>query len=192
MGVCLDISSISDSNAGVLLEHPRLIWNIIFPQHTNILTVKSEHPLASLIPPEPYSHGRFEPEAHVTKLTVGEYWHGLHYLLCNEVWSGALPDAFLIDGGEFVGEVDIGYGPARVFTSEEVAEIAESMQAKTRRTLTHNFDSSKMLDFDIYPQIWDEETALPTCLNHFEKLQGFLKDLANYNLGMVVYLTRHD
>ncbi len=192
MGVCLDISSISDSNAAVLLEHPRLIWNIIFPQHSNILTVKSDHPLASLIPPEPYSHGKFEPEAHITKLTMAEYWHGLHYLLCNEVWSGVLPDAFLIDGGEFVGDLDVGYGPARIFTAEETLEIATSIQGKNRRDLTKNFDSSKMLDCDIYPPIWDKETALPTCLNYFEKLQSFLKDLATHNLGMVIYLTRHN
>lgn len=191
MGVCLDISSISDSNAGVLIEHPRLIWNIIFPQHANILTTRSEHSLAALLPPpEPFALRAFEPEAHVLKTSLGKYWHGIHYLLCRKVWSGALPDAFLIDGGTFVGDVDIGYGPARVFTAEEAGEIAESLLRKTRRDLICNFDSNLMLDYDIYPQVWEEETALMSCLNHFDGLQAFLQKIRANRLGMVMCLTR--
>lgn len=193
MGVCLDISTISDSNAGVLIEHPRLIWNIIFPQHTNILRTRNDHPVTALIPlTEPFADGKFEPEAHVLKTTLGEYWHGIHYLLCGEVWSGELPNAFLIDGGEFVGDIDVGYGPARVFTAEETQEITSSILQKTRRDLTRHYDSCQMQDYDIYPQIWDQESALPNCLDHFESLQEFLQNARKHQLGMVVYLTRYD
>lgn len=193
MGVCLDISTISDSNAGVLIQHPRLIWNIIFPQYTNILRKRNDHPITTLIPfAEPFTDGNFEPEAQVLKTSLGEYWHGIHYLLCGDVWSGKLPNAFLIDGGEFVGDIDVGYGPARVFTAEETAEITSSMLQKARRDLTRRFDAYQMLDYDIYPQIWDHETAMPNCLEHFESLQNFLKDARQHQLGMVVYLTRHN
>ncbi|GEM_PF-2714728 len=192
MGVCLDISTIGDANTGILLQYPRLVWDIVFPQYSNLLTTRNEYSPEENMGSGLLHRNSFEPEPVTFKESLGEYWHGLHYLMCQEVWCGSLPDAFLIDGGEFVGDVDVGYGPARVFTAKEVEGIARSVLRKTRRDLTTSFDASKMLDFDIYPQIWDNENALATCLERFSSLQAFLKNAVDNQLGMVLYLSRRD
>jgi hypothetical protein len=47
-------------------------------------------------------------------LDVDKAWHGIHFLLCGQAWESPFPLGFIL-GGEEVGDVDVGYGPARVF-----------------------------------------------------------------------------
>jgi hypothetical protein len=53
---------------------------------------------------------------------VDKAWQGLHFLLTGSAWNGEPPLNFLVSGGREIGDVDVGYGPARGFTSTEVAE----------------------------------------------------------------------
>ncbi len=101
------------------------------------------------------------------------------------------PDAFLIDGGSYVGDVDVGYGPARIFESCEVKKITQTVVNKKPADLAKHFDANQMLDDDIYPQIWDaDEHALDACLSRFKAMQHFMGHVAENNLGMALYLAR--
>ena len=53
-------------------------------------------------------------------LDIDKAWHAIHFLLNGQTWegTGALYDAVL--GGHVLGEVDVGYGPARCLSASEV------------------------------------------------------------------------
>src|ERR1700722_3238791 len=53
-------------------------------------------------------------------LDVDKAWHGLHFLLTGTAWEGAPPLDFIVKGGRQIGDVDVGYGPARAFSSADV------------------------------------------------------------------------
>jgi len=59
--------------------------------------------------------------------------HGIHFLLTGTAWEGDFPLAFIVRGGREVG--DVGYGPARIFTSDEVQAIANALRPITREVL---------------------------------------------------------
>lgn len=172
MGVHLHLAAISDFNISRLMAHPQLIWTLV--------TAETRFPA---------SRYALEPECITLRESLGEYWHGIHYLLCGQGWNGQLPDAFLLDGGSYVGNVDLGYGPARTFDSGEVKHITQALVNKTPETLRQHFDTNQMLDEDIYPPIWDGNTqALDACLKRFQAMQHFMRHVAENDLGLAVYL----
>lgn len=183
MGVHLHLAAISDANIERLSENPALIWTLVFADQFSAIQAAGGQP--------PPRKGLY-PEPIRLRENLGQYWHGIHYLLCGEVWNGPMPDAFLIDGGSYVGDVDVGYGPARLFESCEVRKIAQAVNSKQPADLAKHFDACQMLDDDIYPgSLWDEDShALDACLERFTAMQHFMRHAAENGLGMTVYLAR--
>ncbi|MBV9599873.1 MAG: DUF1877 family protein, partial [Chloroflexi bacterium] len=52
------------------------------------------------------------------RVDLHKAWHAIHFVLTGSRLGGEAPLNFLVAEGTPVGEVDVGYGPARVFTSE--------------------------------------------------------------------------
>jgi hypothetical protein len=73
-----------------------------------------------------FLYGEDGEAVHPRRLSVDKAWHGLHFLLNGDPWSGSPPLDFIV-GGEAIGEVDVGYGPARGFSSAQVAAIHEAL-----------------------------------------------------------------
>ena len=51
-------------------------------------------------------------------------WHGIHFLLTGSAEGVRPPVDFILMGGREIGDLDLGYGPARAFTSAETKQIA--------------------------------------------------------------------
>jgi hypothetical protein len=68
------------------------------------------------------------------ELDVDKAWHGIHFLLTGAAWGDNRPECFIVASGREIGDDDVGYGPARGFTSSEVKQIAECwlLRAKAR------------------------------------------------------------
>lgn len=104
-----------------------------------------------------------------------------------------MPEAFLLDGGSFIGTVDVGYGPARVFDPTETQIIANMLEHKKVEDLIANFDPLQLTDVDIYPQIWDTTpNARSKCMEYFKQLQYFMRHAAENQRGLVVYLIKEN
>src|SRR5258708_759675 len=58
-------------------------------------------------------------------VSIEKAWHGLHYLLTGEVWQGHGPLAFLMAGGEQLGENE--ESPLRWFAPNETVQIHEAL-----------------------------------------------------------------
>jgi hypothetical protein len=77
------------------------------------------------------------------ELDVDKAWQGLHFLFTGDAWSGEPPLDFIGSGGTEVGEADVGYGPARAFTSAEVREISAALDDITRDELAPRFEPAR-------------------------------------------------
>jgi hypothetical protein len=122
---------------------------------------------------------------------VDKAWHAIHFLLCGQPWEGTPPLDFIVSGGTPVGEVDVGYGPARVFSSAEVSEIVLALEPITAAELKGRFSVSAFRENDIYPDIWDEPQA--DCLDgyvldYFDGLKRFLQGAQAAGKALIVYL----
>ena len=73
-------------------------------------------------------------------LQLGKAWYWLHFLFTGSIDEGDPPLNFLMDGGRVVGDIDVGFGPARSFTRKQVAEIAQALDALTIERLLERVD----------------------------------------------------
>lgn len=104
-------------------------------------------------------------------------------------WEGTEPHCYLLSGGEPIGEVDVGWGPARALSSKEVQEFEKVVSEIGKDEFVSRFDKTKFSENSIYPDRWDRENA-PTAEEYFkffEVLKDFLKQASDHNSGAVVW-----
>jgi len=132
--------------------------------------------------------GNFNSEI---EMDVDKAWHGIHYLLCGKQWDGDPPLSFIVCGGTSVGDVDVGYGPARVYFSNEVTEIANALEPINTDQLREKYNSEEFIENNIYPEKWEEpisECLDNYVLHYFNELKEFILKAKNSNQGIIVFL----
>ncbi|RYD30025.1 MAG: DUF1877 family protein, partial [Verrucomicrobiaceae bacterium] len=137
MSMILNLARVPATLGEELLQNPEGIYAILEPEEDSADTAVTEDDMIDL----------------------DKSWHALHFLFTGTAWEGELPASFLVLGGTQVGDLDVGYGPARYFDVATTTQIDAFLQSLDEATLRSLFDQEKMLDLDIYPQIWDEDNA---------------------------------
>jgi hypothetical protein len=129
-------------------------------------------------------------------LDVDKAWHGIHFLLTGTAWEGEPPLDFIVSGGRSIGDEDVGYGPARGFTSKEVREIAGALSDLTSDALLARYDHATMNQLDVYPggpDGWqprdrDENGLVEYLTENYEQLREFLIGAAREGEAVLIYL----
>jgi len=202
MGMCLALCTLSDENIQKVLKHPPLIWKVIAPDDPEVYAEASREEsdgfftklfgLKRQLQTEEVPHLEFA-EDEVSDTDLDKAWHGIHYLLTQSAWERDGPLAFLVSGGSQVGELDVGYGPARALTSEQVRAVDEALQPVDEGFLKGRFKPGEMMDLEIYPEIWDPDPhaddAFRYCAEYFAELKSFVARAAQRKLGVVLYLS---
>lgn len=117
-------------------------------------------------------------------------WHGLHYLLTGSASEGDLPLAFLLQGGEEIGEDD-GYGPPRLFSHEQVRELDAALSPISDDELWNRFDPAQMSAEGVYPSCWDEpeEELRKEYLFYFHEIKKIVQKANTDGHALLVMLT---
>jgi len=199
MGMCLALHSVSDTNIERILESPPLIWRLIAQDDPDIYleTVKeSKKGILSRI----FGKKKTSPNQAIANLEFAEgenaeddldkSWQGIHYCINKTDYEAEPPMDFITVGGITAGEVEVGYGPARLFDSETVKTIEERLSEITIEQLRKNYNPSDMEKLDIYPNIWerDGEEGFEYIAEYYKILKSFISNCTKHNLGMAVYL----
>ena len=127
-------------------------------------------------------------------IDLDKAWHGVHFLLAGEVWGGTLPAATLMAGGRSVGEVDVGYGPARVLTPAEVAAFSAHIGAISDQAFEALYDADALTENQIYPDIWardwddEENVAVSYLVENFRALKVFFAEAEAAGQGVLIVL----
>lgn len=121
------------------------------------------------------------------KIDVDKAWHAIHYLLNGDAWDGEHPLDFWTIGGTALAE--LGYGPARGFTSTQVKEIAAALAPIDTAKLFERWNATKMRKAEVYGVDPDEREAEEEYVGgNFEQLKRFIAKLASDGQGMIVYV----
>ncbi len=105
---------------------------------------------------------------------VGQFWHALHFLFTGTAWDGSQPASYLVEGGQTIGDFDVGYDHARFLSNLEVRQFDDFLGGLDERSLLDRFDAKKMNELKIYPFRWeidDSERLLP----YFRDLKRLVK-----------------
>jgi hypothetical protein len=127
---------------------------------------------------------------------VDKAWHCIHFLLTGTADGGEPPLNFVVVGGREVGDEDVGYGPARVFMSDDVAEIADAVGPIDHEALVRRFDPELMDRLGVYPDAgrWTKidaraEDSFGYYSGAFEAIKSLVQRGAAVRSGMLVWLS---
>jgi hypothetical protein len=123
-------------------------------------------------------------------LSLDKAWHGVHYVLCGEVEPGAALLSQAVLGGAELGddpEGFSGYGPARYFTSAQVAELGQALSRPGLESeAAARFDAPRMSQLSIYPG-WRPSDA-EWVMDGFRRLRDFYSNAASKGRTIVTCL----
>ena len=197
MGMVLGYIRVSPRNAEALLANPDLLRGFL---DQTLPTAAPEAPSPFRV----WSHwlgmaGRIRardathPEARVPgdQGDADKSWNAIHYLLTGSAHEGTFPAGFILAGGTPVGEEDVGYGPARVFTPAEVRDIDAVLSQINREIAQRRFDGAAMDAADVYPQIWSrtDEDVFEYAWENLRALQEFVRRTVELNQALMLLLT---
>ncbi len=123
------------------------------------------------------------------RVDLGKTWHAIHFALTGSRLGGEPPLNFLADLGTPVGDVDVGYGPARVFHSTQVRELAAALADVDPATLSSRLDSSALDAERIYPGGWGRNgTDVQAVTETYRELRSLVLRSAEAGQGLVLYI----
>jgi hypothetical protein len=129
--------------------------------------------------------GAFEPKNH---LSLDKAWHAIHFTLNGHAWEGEEPLFLTVIGGQAMGE-DMGYGPARYLTPEQVKAVAAALLVVTPELFAEKFYPAALTAAEVYPDIWDEdEESLEYVQYYYGELRMFYQVAAERGDALISYL----
>lgn len=183
----------TDEQIAQLLADPRLIEPFVHGPEYAAPPPRKVGFLARLLgadPEEPPEKVELPPDWSDEQTDVDKAWHGIHFLLTGTDWEGDEPLCYLVRGGKEVGDIDVGYGPARALESAQVKQFSDGLAQVSEQDLRARFDADKMASLSVYPTIWEEgDEALEYLLEYFGELKSFVHETAEKRMGLVVWLS---
>jgi hypothetical protein len=135
----------------------------------------------------PASGGSAQASGKGASLSIDKAWHGVHYLLCGKVEPGSDLASQAVMGGTEVGD-DLGYGPARYFEADEVANIARELsRPNLEAEMTARWNPAQMATLEIYPGQFDAADK-QWLMDAFRQLRQFYVDASAAKLAVVTCL----
>jgi len=123
------------------------------------------------------------------RVVLNKAWHAIHFVLTGSRLGGDEPLNFLVAEGTPVGEVDVGYGPARVLTSQQVNSLAKALAPLEPELVAQRVDLRKLDDEVIYPGNWQRDGMdVDYVVGSYRQMRELIVRLADQGLGLVLYI----
>lgn len=123
-------------------------------------------------------------------LDIDKTWHAIHFLLTGTEGQGDPPACNAVLGGTPLGEVDIGYGPARYLLPAEVAAVSTLLGSIPESELRQRLDLPVMKALGIYPGAWDDaDEEWGYLLPNYRELVLFFGQAARAGDAMLLYIS---
>ncbi|MFN0099643.1 MAG: YfbM family protein [Gemmatimonadaceae bacterium] len=204
MGMAMEIFAVRPTTLERLRADPPLVWLLIAPDEPEMYEEARAQAssagglLGRLFGRKPAKRAAADEPTLVLAEDEGpvadldKAWHGLHFLFTGTADGGDSPMNFLTVGGDDIGDVDVGFGPARAISPPEVIAIARQLRGLSDEELRSRFDGPAMNALKIYPEIWDRGgSGVDPSGYLFENLAGVRKavtEAATRGHGLVIVL----
>jgi hypothetical protein len=123
------------------------------------------------------------------RVELQKAWHAIHFVLNGSRLDGDAPLNFLVAEGTPVGEVDVGYGPARIFTSEAVRHLASALILLTPDEIASRVDLERFDAEGIYPGKWQSNGYDANyVVDNYKRMRDLVARSASQGLGLILYI----
>jgi hypothetical protein len=123
------------------------------------------------------------------RLELQKAWHAIHFALNGSRLGGEAPLNFLVSEGTPVGEIDVGYGPARIFTSEQVRRLASELILIAPEEVGRRVDLPRFDAEGIYPGNWQSNGYDANyVVDNYRNMRDLVARAASQGLGLILYV----
>jgi hypothetical protein len=123
------------------------------------------------------------------RVVLNKAWHAIHFALTGSRLDGDEPLNFLVSEGTPVGEVDVGFGPARVLTSGQVRSIARALTPIDPDDVARRIDVRKLDEEWIYPGNWQRDgIGVDYVVSNYREMRDLIERAAAQGQGLVLYI----
>jgi hypothetical protein len=123
------------------------------------------------------------------RVVLDKAWHAIHFVLNGSRLGGVEPLNFLVDEGTPIGEVDVGFGPARVVSSDQVRELAEAVGRIPPEDVARRVDLKRFDDEAIYPGNWQRNGYDKNyVVSHYRDMRELVVRAAERGQGLILYI----
>ena len=123
------------------------------------------------------------------RVVLNKAWHAIHFALNGSRLGGEEPLNFLVSEGTPVGEVDVGFGPARVLTSQQVSQLAGALASIEPDDVARRIDLGTFDKEVIYPGNWQRNgIGVDYVLTNYRDMRDLICRLAARGDGLVLYI----
>src|ERR1700730_15494821 len=123
------------------------------------------------------------------RVVLNKAWHAIHFALNGSRLGGEAPLNFLVSEGTPVGEVDVGFGPARVLTSQQVSQLASALAPLEPDDVARRIDLSVFDQEVIYPGNWQRNgIGVDYVIANYREMRDLISRLAARGDGLVLYI----
>jgi hypothetical protein len=124
---------------------------------------------------------------------LDKFWHIYHYLFTGSAWEGSFPGGFLVSAGKEIGDIDVGYGPARSFASGEVFVLQRFLDGLDRTEMRARLAALPGAAEDLYYSVaWGDDVELDKELEaltqELQNLKSFIAETTRQKRGLVIWL----
>jgi len=103
--------------------------------------------------------------------------------------GGDEPLNFLVSEGTPVGEVDVGFGPARVLTSQQVSQLAAALAPIEPAEVARRVDLTTFDQEVIYPGNWQRDgIGVDYVISNYREMRDLIGRLAKRGEGLILYI----
>ena len=197
MGICMVALTLNDDKIEKIMADPPLVWRIVSPEDTEfyLQEIGQSKPAGFLSklfggnrqwPPAIPSFAFAENESN--EIDMDKSWDGVNFCIKKLIHPSQCRNLF--EDGRPIGKVEIGYGPAMCFTSEEVSKIAKAYGAISEENLLAQFSPAEMKGVYL-DGLWQRggDDAREYLSENFAALKIFLNLAEKNRLGIVIQYT---
>ncbi|HWB93918.1 MAG TPA: YfbM family protein [Puia sp.] len=126
---------------------------------------------------------------------VDKSWDALSFLLTGHTMenvNSATPRLSwtIFGNGTVDSEQELGYGPAKYLTSDEVQAVHRALSSLSVPELMNRYDAKELNSLHIYPEHWEDSSDCTAYLaDYFEDLKAFYAKAALEHQAMIHLLT---
>src|SRR6266851_516842 len=123
------------------------------------------------------------------RVVLNKAWHAIHFALTGTRLGGEQPLNFLASEGTPIGQVDVGYGPARVLTSQQVRQLAAALAPIEPDEVARRVDVALLDREAIYPGNWQRNGySVDYVVANYRDMRQLIAKLAEQGRGLIIYV----
>jgi hypothetical protein len=125
------------------------------------------------------------------EISLDKSWHGMHFVLAGSGWATGAPLSFLVEEWPEIGDIDVGYGPAKAIKSGAVARFSEALANFGPEDLRASYKPETMGEEELYLGDFFAENPAEGIeyIEHWLKvLRAFVDGCVARNVGIVAYI----